>query len=128
MHRRVLTRRRESGMTTTVLDRTDLDHIQDQLSTSRRLVAVQRRVLAEQRDVNRQLQDAILPPHDTAIAVNGMRVAVRYQGADRGSQIGGDWYLSDPLPSGEVLLAVGDVMGHGLAAAATMVQLRHATA
>jgi hypothetical protein len=36
--------------------------------------------------------------------------------------------VSDPLPGGDLVLAVGDVVGHGLAAAATMVRLRHATA
>ena len=55
-----------------------------------------------------------------------MRIAVRYEGADRSVDVGGDWYLSEPLPDGGLLLAVGDVVGHGLAATATMVRLRNA--
>ncbi|HTJ38385.1 MAG TPA: PP2C family protein-serine/threonine phosphatase [Dactylosporangium sp.] len=58
--------------------------------------------------------------------VNGVRVGVRYAVADHTGDIGGDWYLTTPLPNGDVMLAVGDVMGHGRAAAATMVQLRAA--
>jgi serine phosphatase RsbU (regulator of sigma subunit) len=85
-----------------------------------------RRELAEQRQVNRQLQYAILPKRAPAVAVNGMRIAVRYEGADRTVDVGGDWYLSEPLPDGGLLLAVGDVVGHGLAATATMVRLRNA--
>ncbi|GAA0706279.1 serine/threonine-protein phosphatase [Dactylosporangium roseum] len=67
-----------------------------------------------------------LAVHDLALQgdINGVRVAVRCEVADRTANVGGDWYLSMALPDGDVLLAVGDVMGHGRAAAATMVQLR----
>jgi serine phosphatase RsbU (regulator of sigma subunit) len=104
----------------------ELHEVRNRLLANQRLMATQRRVLARQREINSRLQRAILPEPDLAADINGMRVAVRYQGADRSIQVGGDWYLSDPLPSGELLLAVGDVTGHGLAAAATMAQLRHA--
>ncbi|MEU9671567.1 SpoIIE family protein phosphatase [Streptomyces bobili] len=40
--------------------------------------------------------------------------------------IGGDWYDVIPLTSGRVALAIGDVMGHGLAEAVTMGRLRTA--
>jgi serine phosphatase RsbU (regulator of sigma subunit) len=86
------------------------------------------RELAEQLDVNRRLQSAILPWRETGAAVNGMRIAVRYEGADHSVDVGGDWYLTEPLPNGDTLLAVGDVVGHGLAATATMVRLRNAAA
>jgi serine phosphatase RsbU (regulator of sigma subunit) len=58
--------------------------------------------------------------------VNGVRVGVRYAVADHSSDVGGDWYLSTALPGGAVMLAVGDVMGHGRFAAATMLPLRAA--
>jgi chemotaxis family two-component system sensor kinase Cph1 len=40
--------------------------------------------------------------------------------------VGGDWYDAVELPSGSVLLAIGDVAGHGLSAASAMAQLRNA--
>ncbi|WP_433083200.1 PP2C family protein-serine/threonine phosphatase [Dactylosporangium sp. CA-052675] len=58
--------------------------------------------------------------------VNGVRVGVRYAVARHSGPVGGDWYLSTPLPGGDVMLAVGDVMGHGRPAAATMLRLRAA--
>ncbi|TFV86720.1 GAF domain-containing protein [Blastococcus sp. CT_GayMR20] len=40
--------------------------------------------------------------------------------------VGGDWYDLVPLPGGRVSIVLGDVAGHGLAAAAITAQLRHA--
>jgi serine phosphatase RsbU (regulator of sigma subunit) len=39
-------------------------------------------------------------------------------------QVGGDWYHAHALPDGSVVLAVGDVVGHGLEAASGMAHLR----
>jgi serine phosphatase RsbU (regulator of sigma subunit) len=55
-------------------------------------------------------------------------VAVRYLPAERASRVGGDWYHAATMSDGAVLLAIGDVAGHGLHAATTMAQLRHALA
>ena len=55
-------------------------------------------------------------------------LAARYLPAeDDSGEIGGDWYDVFPLPDGRVMLAVGDVSGHGLAAARLMAKLRHTT-
>ena len=43
-------------------------------------------------------------------------------------RVGGDWYITAEMPSGQVLIAIGDVAGHGLAAAAGMARLRGALA
>ena len=43
-------------------------------------------------------------------------------------EVGGDWYDAFELPDGRVALTVGDVVGHGLAAAAAMGQVRTALA
>ena len=43
-------------------------------------------------------------------------------------EIGGDWYDGVPLDDGRIAIAVGDVVGRGLAAATTMGQLRAALA
>jgi serine phosphatase RsbU (regulator of sigma subunit) len=42
--------------------------------------------------------------------------------------VGGDWYITAEMPDGQVLLALGDVAGHGLTAAAGMARLRGALA
>jgi serine phosphatase RsbU (regulator of sigma subunit) len=46
--------------------------------------------------------------------------------AEAGSRVGGDWYITAEMPTGQVLIAIGDVAGHGLAAAAGMARLRGA--
>ncbi|WP_327237939.1 SpoIIE family protein phosphatase [Streptomyces sp. NBC_01317] len=70
------------------------------------------------------LQQSMLP---AAIpSMPGLRVAVRYQPARTGHQIGGDWYDVVPLPGGRVGLVVGDVQGHDIQASAVMGQLRTA--
>lgn len=42
------------------------------------------------------------------------------------SIVGGDWYDAFALPDGRVALSIGDVAGHGLAAAVVMGEVRHA--
>ncbi|MFE2183023.1 SpoIIE family protein phosphatase [Streptomyces sp. NPDC059455] len=55
---------------------------------------------------------------------NALDVAYRYLPAESG--VGGDWFDVIPLPGARVALVVGDVVGHGLHAAATMGRLRTA--
>ncbi|WP_051943127.1 SpoIIE family protein phosphatase [Streptacidiphilus rugosus] len=50
--------------------------------------------------------------------------AGRYLPAGKTAEVGGDWFDSMALPGGRTLLVVGDVMGHGLEAAATMGEYR----
>ncbi|URN18914.1 SpoIIE family protein phosphatase [Streptomyces sudanensis] len=68
------------------------------------------------------LQRSLLPralPEQSAVDA-----AHRYLPAQSG--VGGDWFDVIPLPGGRVALVVGDVVGHGLHAAATMGRLRTA--
>jgi serine/threonine-protein kinase RsbW len=67
------------------------------------------------------LQANLLPaaPH----SVPGLSTAVRYLAATHGVDVGGDFYDVVALPGGQVALAVGDVVGHDITAAATMGQL-----
>ncbi len=83
--------------------------------------------LAMQRHVTLELQRAILPLHDEPFDLPGLRAVVRYLPASSAS-VGGDWYITAELPDHRVLLAIGDVAGHGLAAAAAMARLRGALA
>jgi GAF domain-containing protein len=74
-----------------------------------------------QRTIADTLQHALLPtrlPSST-----GLRLAGRYRPAE--NRIGGDWYDVFALADGRVGIAVGDVVGHGIAAAAAAVRLRH---
>jgi serine phosphatase RsbU (regulator of sigma subunit) len=84
--------------------------------------------LAMQRHVTLELQRAILPLHDEPFDLPGLRAVVRYLPASSASRVGGDWYITAELPGRQVLLAIGDVAGHGLAAAAGMARLRGALA
>ncbi|HUR15611.1 MAG TPA: SpoIIE family protein phosphatase [Mycobacteriales bacterium] len=69
-----------------------------------------------------QLQQALLPvappelPH--------IKVAHRYQPGTEGLHVGGDWYDVISLGENRLALVIGDVMGRGVRAAATMGQLR----
>ncbi|GIH29119.1 hypothetical protein Aph01nite_74290 [Acrocarpospora phusangensis] len=88
--------------------------------------------LAGERSVSTALREAILPEPGAGMDLPTARIAVRYAPAvqPRPGQscatLGGDWYEATTLPGGQVLLAVGDVSGHGMAAIAQMAQLRHA--
>jgi PAS domain S-box-containing protein len=68
------------------------------------------------------LQDNLLPPAPPSL--EGLAIAVRYLPATHGIDVGGDFYDVVQLPGAEVGLAVGDVVGHDITAAATMGQLR----
>jgi serine phosphatase RsbU (regulator of sigma subunit) len=79
---------------------------------------------ARERSIALMLQHELLPA--ALPEVPGLDVAVRYLPGEATSQAGGDWYDLFPLPDGRVGLVVGDVTGHGVAAAASMGQMRMA--
>jgi serine phosphatase RsbU (regulator of sigma subunit) len=70
------------------------------------------------------LQRSLLPTRLPTVA--GVEVAGRSLPGELGQRVGGDWYDVIALPTGEVGLVVGDVVGHDLAAATAMGQLRTA--
>jgi serine phosphatase RsbU (regulator of sigma subunit) len=96
------------------------------LAEAERQLAEQRRSLAAEHALAARLQQIILPLPDGPIELPGLKVALRYLPAGDESLVGGDWYHAAELRDGSVLLAVGDVAGHGTLAATTMAQLRHA--
>ena len=67
------------------------------------------------------LQRSLLP-RDVP-RVPGLEVAARYLPGADGAFVGGDWYQGVPV-DGRLVLAMGDVMGHGMRSAARMGQLR----
>ncbi|MFF3325168.1 SpoIIE family protein phosphatase [Streptomyces sp. NPDC002889] len=71
----------------------------------------------------RGLQNALLPRR--LPVVEHFDTVARYLPGTQGMEVGGDWY--DVIESGQgLVLVIGDVQGHGVAAAATMGQLRSA--
>ncbi|MEV0590797.1 PP2C family protein-serine/threonine phosphatase [Nonomuraea cavernae] len=96
------------------------------MSESRRQLLEAREKAAEERHVMLALREAILPEPVGCLDLPETRIAVRYVPAEKTASLGGDWFEAAPLPDGRVLLAIGDVSGHGLPAIARMAQLRHA--
>ncbi|WP_030317016.1 SpoIIE family protein phosphatase [Streptomyces flavochromogenes] len=74
--------------------------------------------------VARGLQDALLP-HRLPVR-EGVETVGRYLPGTQGMDVGGDWYDVIETGRGRLALVIGDVQGHGVAAAATMGQLRSA--
>jgi serine phosphatase RsbU (regulator of sigma subunit) len=106
--------------------RARLANAQRILSESRRQLHEAHQRSAEERLVSLALRDAVLPDPGGSILLPSAHIAVRYVPAENASSLGGDWYEATTLPDGRVLLAIGDVAGHGLPAIAQMAQLRHA--
>ncbi|MFI1714729.1 PP2C family protein-serine/threonine phosphatase [Streptomyces litmocidini] len=74
-----------------------------------------------------QLQQAIVPEVPGLQEMPGdLVVAARYRPAAEEYRVGGDWYDVLALPDGRILLAVGDIAGHGIDAVTGMVALHNA--
>jgi GAF domain-containing protein len=80
------------------------------------------RLYRHQRHVAEVLQQSMLTELPT---ISGIELHARYLPAQDGAAVGGDWYDAFAQPDGSVMLAVGDVSGHDIEAAATMGQLRN---
>ncbi|MFD3717176.1 SpoIIE family protein phosphatase [Streptomyces sp. NPDC058674] len=72
----------------------------------------------------RGLQAALLP-HRLPV-LDHVETVGRYLPGTQGMDVGGDWYDVIETGAGLLALVIGDVQGHGVAAAATMGQLRSA--
>lgn len=85
--------------------------------------AVHRALLLQSRvDAALTLQHALLtdlPEPDS------LTLTARYLPAGAGEEVGGDWYDALLTPAGTTYLAIGDVAGHDMKAAAAMGQLRN---
>ena len=100
---------------TTVFDATDRRRYEQELLKARR----------REHEVALELQRGLLA--GALREGDGIEVGVAYRPAERGLEVGGDWYDAFWLEEGETLaIVVGDVVGRGLGAAATMGQLRSA--
>jgi sigma-B regulation protein RsbU (phosphoserine phosphatase) len=113
-----------TGMRGTTQDVTEQRRAAEAVVEAREALVRQTMELAEEHRVKESLQRAILPTR--LPAAPGVELAARYLPADRPSLVGGDWYDAFWLPDGCLAVAVGDVVGHDLDAAATMGQVRNA--
>jgi anti-sigma regulatory factor (Ser/Thr protein kinase)/putative methionine-R-sulfoxide reductase with GAF domain len=92
-----------------------------ELAGDRLALAIQARLIQTTRGAAAALQRSLLPAK--LPSVPGVEFATRYVPGG-GGEVGGDWYDVFDLPSARVCVVVGDVVGRGLEAAATMGRLR----
>ncbi|MFI6638045.1 SpoIIE family protein phosphatase [Streptomyces sp. NPDC050504] len=103
----------------------DMDRVTGaELAARAGLVLDNARMYTYQESVAETLQDSMLP--HVARRMPGCDTATRYLPGTLLGRVGGDWFDSIKLPGSRTALVVGDVMGHGLNAAAMMGQLRTA--
>jgi serine phosphatase RsbU (regulator of sigma subunit)/anti-sigma regulatory factor (Ser/Thr protein kinase) len=107
-----------------IFDRQDLAVLE--LAAVRAAPAIERArlsaALEREREVAVALQRSLLPGSLPDVA--GVETAARYLPAR--AEVGGDWYDVIELPRGLLGIVIGDVVGHGLRAAALMGRLRTA--
>jgi serine phosphatase RsbU (regulator of sigma subunit) len=72
------------------------------------------------------LQRAILPTPLQRFSLGRYEVSARYRPAESGNRVAGDWYDARLGPDGSAVVAIGDVAGHGLVAAAGMARIGNA--
>jgi putative methionine-R-sulfoxide reductase with GAF domain len=93
-----------------------------QLAADRATLAVQSLRVKDDRIAVRALQRSLLP--SAPPAVPGVEIATRY--VPGSGVVGGDWYDTFVLPSGELGVVIGDVAGSGLPAGIIMGRMRSA--
>ena len=95
-----------------------------QLVADRVALSIERSRLAVQGQIAQSLQRSLMPR--TLPRLAGLSMAGRYLPAAKESAVGGDWYDVIELDHRRLGLVIGDVAGHGIAAATQMGQLRSA--
>ena len=109
-----------------IQDVTEWRRAETALEVARVQLAAQRSRADAERQLASALQLAVIP----SAARNqpprsGVQIAARYRPASASAGVGGDWYSVFPLRDDKMLLAIGDVAGHGLPAASAMADLHH---
>lgn len=95
-----------------------IQRLSDQLRTREMTLLAEHRLAA-------QLQNMIQPVPAEPFRLAGLEAMVSYLPAGSVARVGGDWYHAQTQPDGTVVLAIGDVAGHGLPAASGMAHLRY---
>ncbi|WP_329162630.1 SpoIIE family protein phosphatase [Streptomyces anulatus] len=118
------------GLTTFMRSRNPMPFDEDDVAPARELVARAAVCVDNARRYTREhtaalvLQRSLLP--HTLRGGTALDVASSYLPADAKDGVGGDWFDVIPLSGARVGLVIGDVVGHGIGAAATMGRLRTA--
>ncbi len=100
-------------------------HTELALAATRDLLSDSEERVAEEHRLAMRLQRAITPQSSHLVQAAGLEVVARYRPAEAGHLVSGDWYDTVMLPTKQVMLAVGDVAGHGIDAVTGMVALRN---
>jgi PAS domain S-box-containing protein len=96
-----------------------------ELAAERVSLAVERAALFErEHEIATTLQRSVRPQRLPEI--DRVELAARYCPGTKDLQVGGDWYDVIELGDGRIGLAMGDVVGKGVRAAASMAQVRNA--
>jgi PAS domain S-box-containing protein len=98
----------------------DLDDLTD-LGGRTGVVIDNHRRHAREHNTSVALQQALLTEPPT---IEPFTIITRYLPATDGAEVGGDWYDAFAQPGGGIAIAIGDVVGHDIQAAARMGQLR----
>jgi PAS domain S-box-containing protein len=105
---------------TTPFTQDDVDLAED-LARRAALALDNVRLYQREHTVADTLQRSLLPELPE---VPGIEAAAHYVSASSAADVGGDFYDLLPLPDGSIGIAIGDVVGHDVAAAAAMGHLR----
>ncbi len=100
----------------------DDESILVQLAQMASVAIANARLYEREKGIAVALQENLLPAGLPDIP--GVITAAHYRAGAEGVDVGGDWYEVIPLPGGRVGMAIGDVVGRGVRAAAMMGQLR----
>lgn len=100
----------------------EIEVVLDQYARSARTALQNMRAYSIEHDIALTLQRSLLP--GDLPQLDGLEIAVRYEASTRHAEVGGDFYEVFAL-DGHVAIAIGDVVGHSLEAAAVMAQLRN---
>ncbi|WP_394428465.1 PP2C family protein-serine/threonine phosphatase [Streptomyces sp. SGAir0957] len=113
-----------ASMWAVVRDVSALRRSQRAVSETRDSLQRQRHIAQTEHRLAVELQEAVLPPWRGSLRLpHGLDVAARYLPSPVGGLVGGDWYDVLELPDQQALLSVGDLSGHGVAAASGMATL-----
>ena len=97
--------------------------VQERMASEARAAELSERY-TQVRDLAILVQRALLSP--SVPVLPGADIAAEYLVAAQDTGAGGDWFEAMPGQSGAAFLVIGDVVGHGVEAAAVMAQLRTA--